>query len=66
MAKDNKRELLLALRPRYLKAGQAQEGHILDQFMAATGYHRQYAIHLPARAGVAPCGGGRHRKMARP
>lgn len=46
MTKNSKRELLVAIRPRYLKAGRAQKGLILDQFVAATGYHRKYAIHL--------------------
>jgi hypothetical protein len=41
-----KRELLKALRPRYLKASKAEKGRILDEFVAATGYHRKYAIHL--------------------
>jgi len=41
-----KRELLKALRPRYLKASKAEKGRILDGFVAATGYHRKYAIHL--------------------
>ena len=52
-----KRELLNALRPSYLKASKAEKGRILDGFVAATGYHRKYAIHLlkngppPRRAG---------------
>jgi len=46
MTKKSKRELLLAIRPRYLKAGKAEKGLILDQFVAATSYHRKYAIHL--------------------
>ena len=41
-----KRELLKVLRPRYLKASKAEKGRILDEFVAATGYHRKYAIHL--------------------
>lgn len=41
-----KRELLKALRPRYLKATKVEKGRILDEFVAATGYHRKYAIHL--------------------
>lgn len=46
MTKDSRQELLLALRPQYLKANKAEKGLILDQFVAATGYHRKYAIHL--------------------
>ncbi|MBN1933473.1 MAG: transposase family protein [Anaerolineae bacterium] len=53
-----KRELLTALRPRYLKASKAEKSRILDEFVAATGYHRKYAIQLlkhgppPPRVGV--------------
>jgi hypothetical protein len=46
MTNKGKRELLKAVRPRYLKAGKTQKGRILDEFSAATGYHRKYAIHL--------------------
>jgi len=46
MTKSGKRELLLELRRLYLRAGKAAKGRILDQFVAATGYHRKYAIHL--------------------
>jgi len=46
MTKTSKRELLLELRPLYLRAGKAEKGRILDQFVAATRYHRKYAIHL--------------------
>jgi len=46
MTGESKRELLLALRPSYLRASKAEKGRILDQFVLATGYHRKYAIHL--------------------
>lgn len=46
MTKNSKRELLLAMRPQYLKASKTEKGLILDQFVTATGYHRKYAIHL--------------------
>lgn len=46
MTKKAKRELLEAVRPRYLKAGKGEKGRILDEFVAATGYARKYAIHL--------------------
>jgi hypothetical protein len=46
VTKNSKQELLSALRPQYLKAHKAEKGLILDQFVAATGYHRKYAIHL--------------------
>jgi hypothetical protein len=41
-----KRELLKVLRPRYLKASKTEKGRMLDEFVAATGYNRKYAIHL--------------------
>jgi len=46
MTKPGKQELLLEVRPRYLRAGRAEKGRILDEFVAATRYHRKYAIHL--------------------
>lgn len=46
MTKQAKRELLKAIRPRYLKASQIAQGRILDEFVAVTGYNRKYAIHL--------------------
>jgi hypothetical protein len=49
-----KRELLKAWRPRYLKASKAEKGRILDEFVAATGYHRKYAIHV-LKNGSPPC-----------
>jgi hypothetical protein len=46
MGIQSKRELLTALRPRYRRASKAEKGRILDEFVAATGYHRKYAIYL--------------------
>jgi hypothetical protein len=46
MTKASKRELLQAIRPRYLRANKADKGRILDEFVATTGYHRKYAIRL--------------------
>jgi hypothetical protein len=46
MTKIGKRELLEAIRPRYLQANKAEKGRILDEFVATTGYHRKYAIRL--------------------
>ena len=46
MTKIGKRELLEAIRPRYLQANRAEKGRILDEFVATTGYHRKYAIRL--------------------
>ncbi len=52
-----KRELLAQIGPRYREARSAQKSVILDEFVAATGYARKYAIRLlaaPVSAPVAP------------
>ena len=60
---QSKHELVTAVQRRYARAGRAEKGQILDEFVAATGYHRKWAIGLlrhgppPARAGR----GGRPR-----
>ena len=46
MTAKSKRELLAAIQPRYLRANKSEKAHILDEFCAATGYHRKYAIRL--------------------
>lgn len=46
MTKQGKRELLKAIRPRYRKANKREKSRILDEFVAATGYNRKYAIQL--------------------
>ncbi len=46
MTKQGKLELLKAVRPRYLKACKDDKSQILNEFVAATRYHRKYAIHL--------------------
>lgn len=46
MTSKSKRELLKALQPRYLRANKAGKERTLDEFCAATGYHRKYAIRL--------------------
>lgn len=62
----SKHELAAALQERYLKAGRVQKGRILDEFVAATGYHRKWAIRVlghgppPARRGR----GGRPRRYS--
>ena len=55
MTKQGKRELLQSVRPRYLKANKPGKARILDEFTAATGYHRKYAIRL-LRHGPKPKG----------
>lgn len=60
---QSKHELVTAVQRRYARAGRAEKGHILDEFVAVTGYHRKWAIELlrhgppPARSGR----GGRPR-----
>lgn len=46
MTYRSKRELLEAIRPRYLKANKIGKQQVLDEFVAATGYHRKYANRL--------------------
>ena len=46
MTNGSKRELLEAIRPRYLKANRKEKTQILDEFVAVTGYHRKHAIRL--------------------
>src|SRR3989337_3386770 len=46
MTKNAKKELLQAVRARYLKANKSGKERILDEFVASTGYHRKYAIKL--------------------
>jgi hypothetical protein len=49
MTIQSKRELLEVTNPRYLKASKARKTQILDEFIAATGYHRKYAIRVLKR-----------------
>ena len=46
MSHLSKKELLEVIRPRYLKATRKEKKQILDEFIAATGYHRKYAIRV--------------------
>lgn len=46
MSRTSKRELLSAIRPRYTLGNRTAKHQILNEFMAATGYHRKYAIHV--------------------
>lgn len=46
MSQRSKREMIEAIRPRYLKADKAEKEQILDEFVATTGYHHKYAIRL--------------------
>lgn len=63
MTKQGKHELLKAIRPRYMKADKKTKGLILDEFVAATGYNRKYAICLlcQGRSRKKPSNSGRRR-----
>lgn len=46
MSFQAKRELVVQVAPRYREGGRAQKSVILDEFVAATGYARKYAIRV--------------------
>lgn len=46
MSHRSKKELTETIRGRYLKANKESKKQILNEFVAATGYHRKYAIRL--------------------
>jgi hypothetical protein len=46
MSAQSRRELLLALRQKYQNASWTVKKQLLDGFVAATGYHRKYAVTL--------------------
>lgn len=46
MSHRSKKELTETIRGRYLKANKEKKKQILNEFVAATGYHRKYAIRL--------------------
>lgn len=46
MSAQSRRELLLALRQKYLNASWIEKKQLLDGFVTATGYHRKYAVAL--------------------
>lgn len=55
---QSKHELAAALQGRYVQAGRKEKGQILDEFVAATGYHRKWAVGL-LRQGPPPARPGR-------
>ena len=56
MSQRSKREMIEAIRPRYLKANKSGKAQILEEFIATTRYHRKYAIrvlkHVPKPRGI--------------
>jgi hypothetical protein len=62
MSQTSKRELLSAVRPRYTLGNRTAKQHVLDEFVAATGYHRKYAIQLLNHPPQPPAGLRRPRR----
>ena len=63
MSITSRRELLAVVAPRYRAARGEERTHILEEFIASTGYHRKYALSLlnhPISKGTA------RKKRARP
>jgi hypothetical protein len=56
-------ELIAATRARYQAGTRAEKQQILDEFVAVSGYHRKYAIHLLGRSEALP-GSGQKRSRA--
>jgi len=48
MTSMSKKELMSAIKTRYLKTGKKEKGKILDEFCQSTGYARKYAITILA------------------
>jgi hypothetical protein len=63
MSLASKRELLLAVAPRYFAAGRREKSRIVDEFVAVTGYHRKYALALLKHPHVKTRKPKRHRKV---
>src|SRR2546423_5300234 len=61
---QSKHELVVAQRERYRRASRREKGQILDEFVAATGYHRKHALRLFRQGPPAPRAGhgGRPRQ----
>jgi hypothetical protein len=62
----SKHELAAAQRARYLKGNRVEKGRILDEFVAATGYHRKAAVRLLRHGVPGDTGGQRKRRGGRP
>ena len=57
MQRASVRDYAAAVRRRYQRGSKAERGRVLDDFCAATGYHRVYArtlLHAPAPEPAAP------------
>lgn len=71
--RQSKREYMARMQVRYLQASKREKGALLDEVVAVTGYHRRHAVRvlrhgrfpdptLAAVQGIAPAGGGGHRR----
>lgn len=66
MQRTSKREYAAAIRGRYRRASKREKGRILDEFCAATGYHRVYARRLLGQHPPPPAArSGRRQPRAR-
>jgi integrase-like protein len=63
--RSSRYEYARAIAERYRRAGKREKGRILDEFTAATGYHRKYALGLLLRPPPEP-GLATRRTRARP
>src|SRR5918911_1027183 len=64
--RETRYDYAAAVAMRYQRSGREQKGWILDEFCAATGYHRKYAIKLlrgPFPRAALPPGHGRSPTM---
>lgn len=68
ISKESKKELLEALKKRYLSSSKKQKTRILDEFTVVSGYHRKYATRLLRADGTRPALGeaaSRETRMGR-
>lgn len=66
MSLKARRELLAAIASRYGQATKAEKERILDEFVAATGYHRKYAINILQNPQTDPAASAKRKRPSRP
>ncbi|MBI1882531.1 MAG: hypothetical protein HYR94_30525 [Chloroflexi bacterium] len=59
-------ELLAAIASRYGQATEAEKQTILDEFVAATGYHRKYAINILQNPKAVSSSSAKQKRQSRP